>query len=749
MSVAAIVGGVSMVGALLSAITTFVVLTGLSPVRPTGLVIAVLVVVNIAFVIGLTGCILSEVFNLVRARRRGTAGARLHVRIVGLFAIVAAVPAVLVALVAIVTLERGLDAWFSERTQAIVDTSLTVANAYVSEHGQVIRSDLLAMANEINRAHALYERQPEQFQQVFDTLASIRAFAGAYILDGNGEILVEMTRSDGRDFQLPPPGAVEPAREGQVVLIAPGVTDYVGGFVFLPSFDDAFLFVVRAIDERVIGYLRLTQANVEEYQQLRQRRAGSQIAFGMAYFGVTLTLLLAAVWVGIGFANRLVAPIRLLIGASREVARGNLDARVPAHRSEGDLSGLTLTFNQMTSELKSQRNELLTVNREMDDRRRFIETVLAGVPAGVIGVDAAGRITIANRTARELVGAQDVFGKPIVEALPEISDLVQQAELDRSTLVQDQVSITRGGKERIVAIRVAPERSDPADHSLVVTLDDITDLIQAQRTSAWADVARRIAHEIKNPLTPIQLSAERLKRKYGRVITDDRDVFDQCTDTIIRQVGDIGRMVDEFSTFARMPKPSFSTANVATVVRETVFMMQVANPDLEISLSVPEEPVTARFDARLVAQALTNIIKNATEAIAAIERPDTEDQGRIDVRLRDVDGKVQIDVIDNGIGLPTENRHRLLEPYVTHREKGTGLGLAIVRRILEEHDGTLDLTDAPAVASGGRGALVRLSFPIAANGGDETDDNHSAGRGPSQTDAGDISGDGQKQRSMV
>ena len=700
-----------MVGAIVSAVTTFVVLTGLSPVRPTGLVIAILSVCNIAFVLGLVGCIVTEVYELLQARRRGTAGARLHVRIVGLFSIVAALPAILVAVIASVTLDRGLDAWFSERTRAIVDTSMAVAQSYMREHGQVIRADVLAMANDINRARGLYEHQPSRFSALLNGQASIRVLEGAYVIDSNTDILAQAETGVERDFLMPPPEAMERARDGQPILIAPGPTDYVGAVVRLSDFNDGYLYIVRTVDEQVLRYLGLTQQNVAEYGQLAQRRMGVQIAFGLVYIGFTLILLLSAIWIGISFANRLVAPIRRLIGASREVARGNLDVRVPSEGSEGDLSGLAGTFNLMTSELNSQRNALLSVNSEMDERRRFIEAVLAGVPAGVIGVDAEGRISVANRTALELIGSEDSFGQPIASVLPEIADLLGRAETDRIGLVQEQVSITRHGRERIVAARVALEGDDPSDHSLVVTLDDITDLIKAQRTSAWADVARRIAHEIKNPLTPIQLSAERLKRKYGRVITDDRDVFDQCTETIIRQVGDIGRMVDEFSTFARMPKPSFATENVTTVVRETVFMMQVANPDLAISVSVPEEPVRARMDTRLIAQALTNIVKNATEAVAAVERDADDDAGRIDVRLRETGGEIIIDVIDDGIGLPKENRHKLLEPYVTHRDKGTGLGLAIVGRILEEHGGRLELADAPAVANGGRGAMVRLIFP--------------------------------------
>jgi two-component system nitrogen regulation sensor histidine kinase NtrY len=337
--------------------------------------------------------------------------------------------------------------------------------------------------------------------------------------------------------------------------------------------------------------------------------------------------------------------------------------------------------------------------------------VLAGASAGVIGVDAEGGISILNRSAEKLIGAAEteVLARPLAEVVPELAEIIASARSGVQRLVQGQVTINRGGRERNLSVRVTSEQSPEAHHGYVVTLDDITELVLAQRTSAWADVARRIAHEIKNPLTPIQLSAERLRRKYGKVILEDRAVFDQCTDTIVRQVDDIKRMVDEFSRFARMPKPVLAADNVADTVRQAVFLMRVGNPELDIDAEVAEDPLSARFDRRLVSQALTNIIKNATEAISAVP-PEELGRGTIHVSAAREGGDIVIDVVDNGIGLPKENRNRLLEPYVTTREKGTGLGLAIVGRILEEHGGAIELRDASDRIPGARGAWVRLRF---------------------------------------
>jgi two-component system nitrogen regulation sensor histidine kinase NtrY len=429
------------------------------------------------------------------------------------------------------------------------------------------------------------------------------------------------------------------------------------------------------------------------------------------YTVIALIVLLSAVWIGLNFANYLVAPIRRLIGAAQVVSTGNLYVQVPTRRAEGDLAQLGETFNKMTQELRTQRDDIVRARDLIDSRRRFTEAVLSGASAGVIGVDAESCINILNRSAERLIGRSeaDVLGRPLAEIVPELADILAAARSGVQRLVQGQVTINRNGRERNLSVRVTSEQSGAAERGHVLTLDDITDLVSAQRTSAWADVARRIAHEIKNPLTPIQLSAERLRRKYAAVIREDGGIFQQCTDTIIRQVDDIKRMVDEFSRFARMPKPVMTAEDVADTVRQVVFLQRVGNADIDIDVEIEQDPMPAQFDRRLIAQALTNIIKNATEAIAAVP-PAELGRGHIRVWAGREGDDVVIDVIDNGIGLPKENRSRLLEPYVTTREKGTGLGLAIVGRILEEHGGRIELGDAASKIPGQRGAWMRLRF---------------------------------------
>ncbi|MFN3656331.1 MAG: ATP-binding protein [Pseudolabrys sp.] len=717
-----VLGPLSVALALLSAFVTFIVLADLTPVSPTHNVVVTLLLANAATVILLLFIIVREVWQVMQARRSGRAGARLHVRIVGLFSIIAAAPAILVAVVASVTLDRGLDRLFSTRTRSAIENSLMVAEAYLRDHAQIVRSDIMVMAIEIGRNKPLFDKEPDKLRQFLNFQAAVRGLAAAVVLDKDLNAFARADVKISQTFALPPREALERIKstEPQIVLLPD--TNYVAAVVKLENYDDDYLYVTRLLDPRVVPQLQATRASVIEYTTIEARRAGVQVAFALMYTVIALIVLLSAVWLGLNFANRLVAPIRRLVGAANAVSTGNLYVRVPVRESEGDLAHLGETFNRMTQELRTQRDDIMSARDQIDSRRRFTEAVLAGASAGVIGVDGEGRVSILNRSAERLIGRSEAeaLGKPLVEVLPELAEIMASAQTGART--QDQITITRNARERNLSVRVTSEQSAESDHGYVVTLDDITELVTAQRTSAWADVARRIAHEIKNPLTPIQLSAERIRRKYGKHITEDRAVFDQCTDTIVRQVDDIRRMVDEFSRFARMPKPVIAAEDLADTVREAVFLMRVGHADIDIEATIAEERMPARFDRRLISQALTNIIKNATEAIAAV--PPAE-LGKGSIRVfagRDGEDLV-IDVVDNGIGLPKENRSRLLEPYVTTREKGTGLGLAIVGRIVEEHGGSIELRDAADKIPGQRGAWVRLRF--AATG---TAEGHENGR---------------------
>jgi two-component system nitrogen regulation sensor histidine kinase NtrY len=708
-------GYAAVVLALLLACATFFVLMGMTPIAVSPAVLFTTMIVNGALIAFLFLVILWEIGSLVMARRRGRAAARLHIRIVALFSLIAAMPAILVAVIAGVTLDRGLDNGLAARTRALVESSATLAGAYRNEQLQALHTDLFAIKSELERARTLLVDNPDRFQDFVTSLGSTRRVFSILLVKSDSSVVARAQAVESAQVPPPPPATLVDAKSNpsKPVLIPPGDGNLLGGIVMLAGYDDVFLYVLRPIDPQIMAYLTATSDSAASFQNLEAMRFGIQLAFGLLYVGIAAALLLSAIWLGIALANRLVAPIRRLIDATGQVAQGNFEVHVPARGSDGDLGALGETFNVMTAQLRTQRAALLAASDQIDERRRFTEAVLSGVTAGVLGIDGEGNVTIANRTTERLLDtdSEQMLGRPLIGLLPQLEPLMTAALRDDRSEYRDQISIVRRGRERTLNVRVTSEHASGQAHGYVITLDDITDLVAAQRSSAWADVARRIAHEIKNPLTPIQLSAERLRRRFGKAIGEGREVFDQCTDTIIRQVGDIGRMVDEFSSFARMPKPAFEVRNLSEAIREAVFLIEVAHPDIAFSVQLPEEPLMGRFDARMMGQVLTNVVKNATEAVTAVPPAERKDPGRIAVAGRIERDTIVVDVIDNGIGLPSENRHRLLEPYFTTREKGTGLGLAIVTKIVEEHGGRVELLDSPEVADGGRGAMIRITLP--------------------------------------
>ncbi len=710
-----VIGLVTVIALLITGSLTFSLLIGFTPIIPDQTMVLIAAAINGFLILVLIFLIGKEIIKIIRSRRKGRAASRLHVRIIGLFCLVAAFPAILVAIVAGITLDLGLDRWFEIRTKKIIESSVSIARAYQNESTRVLMGNTLSMAANLDRNRRLYILDRERFIQLFTLEAKGRGLIAATLVKEDGS---ELLASDlETEIQIPPipTVALELAKGGDPVPIPPGNTNLIGAVFKMQDIPNAYLYTVIAIPKAVIEALRDTEFNSADYNALEQNRLPFQLAFAILYLGVCLIVLLCAIWMGISVATRIVTPIRRLMYAAKEVSDGNLDIKVDTNQSEGDLQFLSQTFNVMLADLKTQQSDLVDAKELMDQRARFIEAVLSGVSAAVIGLDANGKITIANKYALPILGFDSndgLKGSPkLSDRVPELSQVFEAAVASGKPQYHEQITIMKEGRERTLNVQVTVEEEETPTHSFVLTLDDITDLVSAQRNTAWADVARRIAHEIKNPLTPIQLSAERIKRRYGKHITEDREVFDQCTDTIIRQVGDIGKMVDEFSSFARMPVPEMSKANIKKTIRETVFLQKVGYPDIEFSIETDKGPLEMIFDNRMLSQGLINVIKNAAEAIEAYPGDD-EFKGKIIVRVNQEDHNVVIDVIDNGKGLPETNRQRLLEPYMTTREKGTGLGLAIVRKIAEDHGGTIELMDAPQVAQGGHGAMMRFVLPI-------------------------------------
>ncbi len=697
--------------AVLSAIFTALVVADYTPVSPSTQVVLSLFALNAFFIVLLILLLLVETWRLFAARRAGAAGARLHLRMAALFAGIAAAPAILIATVGSFTLERTLNPPFMKDVGNFIGDTGRVARIVSQSYCQVMLRDAALAASDLDRIQPLFESDRALFRLYFTSRSSILGFTSSALIKADGEIIERGTPPTSRVIK-PEKGDFEDARKNEkaCILLDNGATLAV--LRSMERMENTFIYAERGVEPFVADFPRRTSALIGYYQAFDALRRNMMFTFAVTFALIALTMLFAAALLGLSFANRLVQPIRRLIAATDQVSSGNLYVQVPINRAEGDLSHLGETFNNMTSELRQQQNKLITASKINEERRAFTEAVLSGVPASVIGADAIGRVTVLNQFAQDLLmeisreSGPDFIGANLAALLPELKDILAEASRASMRVFQGQISLSRRGAERTFIVRVTSEQSTYAARSQVITLDDVTDLVSAQRTAAWADVARRIAHEIKNPLTPIQLSAERLKRKYGRVITTDRDVFDQCTDTIVRQVDDIKRMVDEFSSFARMPKPRLEKDDLRECVKQVVFLMRVGNPEIEITEELPDDPLQTYFDRRLLSQALTNLIKNATEGIKGAQTHIANPA--ISVTLAEGgNGMVTIDIIDNGRGFPAENRSRLLEPYVTTRAEGTGLGLPIVAKVLEDHGGGIELHDAP----NGQGAWVRLYFP--------------------------------------
>ncbi len=663
----------------------------------------------------LTGLVITKLVALWQERRTARAGSGLHTQLVIMFSLISVTPAVLVAIFAAVFINIGLQGLFSDRVKLAIENSTQVATAYLHEHQQNIRSDIFAVANDLNREAANLTGKPWLFNRVLSAQASVRDIPEAVVVDSAGQILARSQFSQSLEFDQAPDWAFEQAKNGEAVVMTSDQDDRVRAVVRLTRFVDAYLLIGRFVDPRVMDYVDRVKRSASQYQRIEEKSGGLQITFMMLFIMVAVMLLLASAWVGLTFATRFATPIGRLVSAAEQVHDGDLDVSLPEDSSLAEVDTLMRAFNRMTRQLASQQDGLLDANRQLDERRRFTETVLSGVSAGVIGLDQQGHINLPNRSASLLLSLNllDMTDKPLSHAVPEMANLLHEAMTRPGRLHQDEIRIERDGHSVTLLARIAAEHLTPGEIiGYVVTFDDITALQSAQRQAAWADVARRIAHEIKNPLTPIQLSAERLKRKYLGEIKSDPETFQACTDTIIRQVGDIGRMVDEFSSFARMPEASIRPENLSTICRESILLERNRSASVAVEFDDAAGKggdVHMRCDRAQMAQAITNLIKNAIEAVEERLVRDDGEPGRVNLSLsHDTNSegeKVTLSIEDNGVGLPENERNRLTEPYVTTRDKGTGLGLAIVKKIVEEHGGELWLSDAPS-----GGARISMVF---------------------------------------
>ncbi len=689
-----------------------------------------LILTDICYLLALTALIGMQIARLVVARRSRSAGSRLHLRMVGFFAGVAAAPAILVAVFFFLVIQLGFEAWFSQQVRSIVANSREVAGAYAREHRETIRGEAAALASELNRlGQAIASAADPRFQTALDRAIRRSRFRDVYILDERGLLIARGSDSFLFAFTPPEPEALLQAQTAGFVIVEDQANDEMRALVRLDGLVERFLYASRAVDGSVLAMMERTDQGVSLYNRLERNRGAWMAQFAALYLGFAVLVLAAAIYLGLWFAERLARPVGRLAAAAQRVRAGDLFVRVKEERGDDEIALLSRTFNRMTEEVKRKQDMLTNAKEESEARRLFTETVLSGVSAGVIGLDADARIRLVNRSGARLLSLSPdaATGRPLIEAAPEFAEIVRQAVDDPSAGVERSIRLLRDNEERELLARIAAERLDPEEGGTVVgyvmTLDDVTALVTAQRMAAWCDVACRIAHEIKNPLTPIQLAAERLKRKYSERLGEDAELFERYTETIVRQTGDIGRMVDAFVRFAKMPSPKMADEDLVKLLNEAVLLQREARPQIRYTIETTNGAVPVRADRGQLMQAFTNVLQNAADSLGARVARDAEagldgPEAEIRVKLwRRADGKAIVDVSDNGVGFPKTKRLEILEPYVTTREKGAGLGLAIVLKIIEEHAGELALLDAePFSEAAAPGACVRFVLPAASSG---------------------------------
>ncbi|MGJ8546670.1 MAG: ATP-binding protein [Sulfitobacter sp.] len=716
---------------VLGPVLTFATYLVLGPMGQgnSALSLRLILLLDFVYVTVVAALVLSQVARLVAARRAKSAGSRLHLHLTGVFALMALIPTVTVAVFAALTVNIGLEGWFSERVSNVIGASVAAAEAYEREQHEDIAEDAVGLARYVDNVREAGAAVPDTRVLEDGQLLVQRGLSKAYLIDGTGQIRTRGVRSYLFDYDEPAQEQIIEASNSRVKVIEDWPNNEFRALVRLHSHVDRFLYVARDVDGEILSLLDETQETARLYTQLESDRGRILFEFGLVYLGFAVILILAAVWLGLWFAERLSGPVGRLTGAAQQVGGGDLGVQVREEEGDDEIAMLGRYFNQMTRQLKAQRDTLLDNTRQIERRRRLFDSVLSSVTSGVVGLDPEGRVAFVNRSAKRLLDwSEDQQSLALAVAVPEFTPLFDMIQQGGNETAQGEVKVSRQGRTENLLVRVATRRAEEGHlEGFVVAFDDVTDLVSAQRMAAWGDVARRIAHEIKNPLTPIQLSAERIRRKFAPKLAEDAEALEQMTGVIIRQTGDLRRIVDEFSKFARMPEPMRRSEDLCQILRDAVLLQQSGQPGVQIRAEMPDAPMPAEVDATMLSQALTNLIKNAGEAIETLKEKGAPEGHRpqIALALKAEGHHALLTIADNGIGLP-EDRAQLFEPYVTTRSEGTGLGLPIVKKIIEEHGGSLTLDNAPPFEGQthfGAMAVITLPLPQRGNLSDTGDEN--------------------------
>lgn len=663
--------------------------------------ILTLMVVDLIVLLLLVVVVAKKLVEVWMEHKKGLAGARLHVRLTALFGALAVTPSILMATFSLLFFHFGLQSWFSNQVNQALNESLSVASSYLEEHKRVIERDARLMAHDLDQNRTNFYNDPDSFPAYLTMMSELRALRDVIVFDANRNILGRSLLTLALEFEMLPQWAMEQANRGEVAILTNEHNDRVRALVKLAAPPLSYLYVGRFVDPAVLEHLKKTEDAVKSHKSLEKNRYSIELTFILIFSLVALLLLLAAIWIGLIFAGHLVRPISKLISAAEKLGQGNLSIRVDEGKKNDELGSLNKSFNQMASQLETQHQDLMIINQELDERRCFTESVLASVSAGVISLDNKGLIQLANKASSTLLGInfEDHYGEAFVDLVPEMHSIIERAQKNTAILLEEEISLSVQNKKSTFVVHVACEITDKKLIGFVVTFDNITDLIAAQKQAAWADVARRLAHEIKNPLTPIQLSAERIKRKYDKEIKD-KEVFSECLDAITRQVDHIGNLIDEFSAFARMPLPKMEMTNLSSLCISLFSQQSHIWKTIKFTSDV-QENIHMICDKNQFYQVIVNLLKNSAEALLESNTKNPE----INLKLI-IDKKgIILSIADNGPGFSKDKKDQFLEPYITTRSKGTGLGLPIVKKIVEDHKGSIILMDNQPY-----GALVKLTF---------------------------------------
>ncbi len=704
------------------ALVTYLILGPIDQGRESNL-LRVILLCDLLYLLALTALVMQRVMQIVALRRQKSAGSQLHLRLTGVFSAMSLLPTATVAVFAVLSINMGFEAWFSDRVQGVIADSLEAAQAYEQEQVRGLKEDIAALASDLEAYRRTAINDPQLLRQrLSDAQENVqRGLKEAFIIDDTGDLILRGNRSYLFDYEEPSSELIQTAIR-EIVIIPDIPNNELRALTYLNGFGTYFLLVSRVIDGNLFALLDETQAAGQFYQQLESQRGASLFRFGIIYLIFAVLLIAASVFAALFFAERLSRPIGRLTGAAQKVGEGALDTRVVEEEGNDEISQLSKYFNQMTQQLEKQRETLLENTEQIELRRRMFDSVLSSVTSGVLGLDAEGKVSFVNKSAERLLGGHEILeNSHLSVAVPEFFPLFERLTQTKNESLQEELKTVQAGRLENLLVRVGRRRNEKGQlEGYVIAFDDVTDLVSAQRSAAWGDVARRIAHEIKNPLTPIQLSAERIRRKFAPKLSEESDDLERMTDVIVRQTNDLRHIIDEFSKFARLPQPKKSKEDLIPIVKAAVLLQENGQPNINFVSNIPQNSLVISIDATMISQALTNLLKNAGEAIdTRRDKLGGTIAGEIHVGVEQVGDNVHVIIDDNGIGLP-EDRARLFEPYVTTRDKGTGLGLAIVKKIVEEHGGTLSLEDAPSFdAAPYFGARVVMSLPFLSEEQDE------------------------------